>query len=154
MIELESINNDDIQKIIKDIAPSYQQQILLDTLNNPTPLDVDIDRIGLKLTGENKELGFIIHTSTPLKTNSSMWSAIKSEFFEFLCTDSLQYSSERKKSTITLNDLITLLATSLAAKFNVAAGVIIGAITLVLISIVKVTKNAWCKIHKDNNCPT
>lgn len=151
MLELESINNEVIQKSIKDLVPSYQHSILLETLTNSMLSDLDIDRIGLRLTGENRELGFITHTSTPVKTNSSMWSAIKSECFEFLCTDSSKYDSERKKSTITLNDLITLIATSLAAKFNIAAGVITGAITLVLISVVKITKNAWCKMHTNNS---
>jgi hypothetical protein len=43
--------------------------------------------------------------------------------------------------------LITIIATSVAATFHVAIGVITGAVVVALLSVLKIGKNAWCKIN-------
>ena len=40
------------------------------------------------------------------------------------------------------------MATALAATFSLGAGVVIGIITNILISIVKINQNAWCELQK------
>jgi hypothetical protein len=37
---------------------------------------------------------------------------------------------------------------AVAASFNLAVGVVVGAVTVVLISALKIGKNAWCAANK------
>lgn len=137
---------EEFKSLIKELIPSYQQDQILSALSFTEESDFDL--MGLSLTGENQNSGLIIPTSAPIASSKSMWSAIKSEVYDYLCTTSKKYSKERNEAGITIKNIITILATAVASSFSIAVGVITGAVTIALLSALKIGKNAWCGINK------
>lgn len=145
--------NDQIfREFIEELVPKYQHSAVLSALDANETDEKFFDSIGLSLTGEQAHTGFILLTGTNLQhDNPSLWGAIKKELFDFLCTKSKKYSNERKDGSATIKQLILIIATSLAAQFHIAIGVVIGAVTVALMSCLKITTNAWCEINKSND---
>jgi len=141
-----SLNIDDFINVINDLVPAHHREILVNALEAPLS-ESDYENIGLSLTGEKKNAGFIIATSPQVSSEKSMWQAIKNEVYDFLCTKSKTYAKERTEGGLTVKNLITIIATSIAGTFHVALGVITGAVTLALLSALKIGKNAWCKFN-------
>lgn len=137
---------EEFKSLIKELIPSYQQDQILSALSFTEESDFDL--MGLSLTGENQNSGLIIPTSAPIASSKSMWSAIKSEVYDYLCTTSKKYSKERNEAGITIKNIITILSTAVASSFSIAVGVITGAVTIALLSALKIGKNAWCGINK------
>jgi hypothetical protein len=144
MSEIE-FNDDEFRTAINDLIPSYQQAQLLGALNLSE--ESDFDQLGLSLTGEKRNSSFIVPTSAPATSSKSMWTAIKYELHDYLCTKSRKYSKERKEASITIKNIVTILATAIASSFSIAIGVITGAVTLALMSALKIGRNAWCNIN-------
>lgn len=145
MPELE-FKESEFKLLISEIVPSYQRDEILSALNFTD--SSDFEQLGLTLTGESYNSGFTVPTSAPTTSSKSMWLAIKSELYDYLCTTSKKYSNERKEAGVTLKNIITILATAIASSFSVAVGVITGAVTIALLSALKIGKNAWCGINK------
>jgi hypothetical protein len=145
-----SFNIDDFQNVISELVPAHHRAILTNALEAPLS-ESDFENIGLSLTGEKRNAGFIIATSPKVSSEKSMWLAIKNEVYDFLCTKSKTYAKERTEGGLTVKNLITIIATAIAATFHVAVGVITGAVTLALLSALKIGKNAWCKINQLQN---
>lgn len=133
------------EEAIRDLVPTHQIQFLTNALNAS---DFDFDRAGQLLTGEYKPNGAIVQTSLILKKDS-MWLRVQNEVFDFLCTSSAKYKDERKEAGLSVKQIVQILATSLAASYHIALGVVTGVVTLALMSVFKVTKNAWCGLHKN-----
>lgn len=131
-----------------ELVPAFQKNKVLAAIDSESLDEPDFDQIGLALTGEKRNSGVVIPTSAPNASSGSMWGAIKGEVFDYLCTTSRRYSKERKEAGITIKNLITILATAVASSFNVAIGVVAGAVTIALISALKIGKNAWCELNK------
>jgi len=141
-----TFNPEEFSKAIYALVPEHQQDLLIGALNAIQLSEHDIERIGLTLTGERLISNSIVRPSSAQpKPDNSMWQAIVNEVYEFLCTNSKKYAQERKEGSHTIKSLITIIATAIAATFHVAIGVIAGAVTLVLLSVLKIGKNAWCK---------
>ena len=138
----------EIQEAVNELVPEFQRKLVFDAVGIETPTESDFDRIGLSLTGEQKKLGFIVATSVPLVSERSMWGAIKVELYDLLCTSSKKYANERREGGLTVKNTITIVATAVASTFHVAFGVIAGAVTVALLSALKIGKNAWCEINK------
>jgi hypothetical protein len=144
MSEIE-FNEDEFRSAINDLIPSYQQEQLLGALDLSE--ESDFEQLGLLLTGEKRNSSLIVPTSAPVASSKSMWAAIKSELHDYLCTKSRKYSKERKEASITIKNIITILATAIASSFSIAVGVITGAVTIALLSALKIGRNAWCTIN-------
>ncbi|MDD4928401.1 MAG: hypothetical protein PHP85_03860 [Gallionella sp.] len=142
-----TFNKAEFPSAINELVPMHHRKIVEAALNSDSLSESDIENIGLSLTGEQRKTGFIVSTSTLLKAESSMWQAIKNEIYDFLCTKSKTYTKERTDGTLTIKNLITIIATAIGGTFHVAIGVITGAVTLALLCALKIGKNAWCSIN-------
>lgn len=143
-------NKQDFIDATHEIVPSFQVNRVLSVIDADDLEETELEQIGLSLTGEKRDSGIIVPTSAPNKPQASLWGAIKLEVYDYLCTTSRKYSKERKEAGITIKNLITILATAVASTFNVAIGVVAGAVTIALLSALKIGKNAWCH----NNMPS
>lgn len=133
--------------VIEKLVPSYQKEFVLNTLEQDEKYDYENDV--KQLTGEVIPVGMIRKTSAKkVKNEKSILIEIKKEIFDFICTNSSKYKEERNKSTNTLEEIIKLIATAVGSTIDIATGLIIGAVTIILISILKITKNAWCSLNK------
>ena len=99
------------------------------------------------LTGEQKINGPIVNTSI-INRQTSLWQAILDEVYDFFCTGSEKYKAERGEAGISAKNVISIIATSLAATYHIAFGVLAGVVTLAVMSVYKITKNAWCELKK------
>lgn len=134
--------------VIKELIPSYQQDMVLGVLNATT--EIEFDSIGMSLTGELRPNSVVVMTSSQNPSTGGMLKEIKSEIYDFFCTTSKKYKDERSKSTITLNSLILVISNTISAYYHIAVGVVIGAVTVVLIGVLKIGKNAWCNLHQSS----
>lgn len=134
--------------VINEMVPSHQRNQVLAAVDLASPTDSDFDQLGTALTGEQKDSGFLFLTSAPNTKSISTWGAIKTELYDYLCTTSKKYADERKEGVVTIKQLITIVATAVASTFNLAIGVIVGAVTVAVMSALKIGRNAWCTVNK------
>lgn len=140
---------DDFKSFIEESVPAFQRNLVLSALNIENATDQAFDLVGTTLTGEQKSLGFILLTGAQGgAAGKSIWGAIKREIYDLLCTNSKKYANDRKEGALTIKNLILVVATSIAASFHVAIGVITGAVTVGVMGALRVGKNAWCEINK------
>lgn len=147
MSELE-FKESEFKEIIEELVPSYQKETVYSAFEISTDDFTKFDSIGLELTGEKRGTSFIYPTGVSSKAQDSMWGHIKSEIYDYLCTKSKKYTKERKEAGVTIKNIVTIIATAVAAKFSIAVGVITGAVTVALMSALKIGKNAWCQANK------
>jgi hypothetical protein len=95
-------NQEEFTSVIDELVPSYNRKVVMDALLSNVLLESDLESLGLSLTGEQRNIGFIIQTSAQAKSEKSMWQAIKSEVYDFLCTNSKRYASERAEGGLTI----------------------------------------------------
>lgn len=143
-----AFNSEDFLNAATELVPPFQLSKVLSAIQSEAMDESEFDQIGLSLTGERRDSGLVVFTSAPSAAGESIWGAIKAEVYDYLCTSSRKYSKERKEAGITVKNLITILATAVASSFNVAIGVVAGAVTIALLSALKIGKNAWCKLNK------
>jgi len=142
-----SFDKQEFLAAVNELVPVFQRNKVVLAMNNEVMDESDFDQIGLSLTGEKMNSGLVVLTSAPGTQGGSIWGAIKGEVYDYFCTTSKKYSKERKDAGITIKNLITVLSTALASTFNVAVGVITGAVTIALFSALKIGKNAWCNLN-------
>ncbi len=147
MPELKFIKSE-FEELIDNLIPGYQKSMVLDALDIESDKETEFDNIGLFLTGEKNDSSFIYTTGPSAKAKQSMWSHIKFEVYDYLCTTSKKYSKERSEAGNTVKSIITIIATAIASHFNIAVGVITGALTIALLSALKIGKNAWCEANR------
>ena len=147
MYEL-TLNTQEFIEAATEMVPSFQINRILEVINDDTLCESDFDQVGLSLTGERRGSGLIVPTAAPTGAAGSIWAAIKGEVYDYLCTTSRKYSKERREAGVTIKNLITILSTAVASSFNIAVGVVTGAVTIALLSALKIGKNAWCETHK------
>lgn len=141
-------SKEEFRAVTLELVPSFQRDQVLAGLELVNPADADFDAIGTALTGEQKKTGFLFLTGVRCQAKESLWAAIKAEVYDFLCTNSKKYTNERKDGMLTIKNLVTILATSIASSFHLALGVVIGAVTVALMSVLKIGQNAWCEINR------
>ena len=141
---------DEFSVVIDTLVAPHQRLLVLSALSLKDATEADFDQLGTALTGEQAVAGFLFHTSTGTRSKSSLWAAIKSEMYDLFCTGSKKYAAERTDGVLTVKNTITVVATAVAASFNLALGVVMGAVTLALMCVLKVGRNAWCLVNQPN----
>lgn len=141
---MSNFKKSDFDEIIDSIVPSYQRSLLKRALEEES---FDINLAGLTLTGEINTSDSVILTSNASKTNT-IWSSVTAQVYDYICTNSAKYKSERASAEATLKHTVNVIAVSFAANYHLALGVVTGLVTLVLMSIFKLGKNAWCDLYK------
>ena len=126
----------------------HQRAVLLEALDIEATTEIAFDEIGLTVTGEKRQSNLMLYTGAPRETRSSMWAHVKTEIYDYLCTSSKKYSNERNDAGATIKSVVTIVATAIGSHFNLALGVVVGAVTVALMSALKVGKNAWCEANK------
>jgi hypothetical protein len=138
-----------IDEAIVAIVPEHHRPLVYDALKLDSQSLPDFDKIGLSLTGENRNTGLLWNTGAPSgAATKSAWGYIKAELYDYFCTSSKKYAKERNDANATMTSLITVIATAVASTLGVAIGVVAGAVTVALISVVRIGKNAWCAANK------
>lgn len=140
-------NQQEFIEAVDEIIPEFQRDKIITFIKLSPDNELEYDQMGLSLTGEKRDSGLITLTSAPNTSSGSLWGAIKGEIYDYMCTTSRKYSKERSESGITIKQIITILATAIASSFHIAIGVVTGAVTIALLSALKIGKNAWCKVN-------
>lgn len=139
----------DLRVFIQTNIPVYQRSKLLELLDKPDATQEDFEVLGKTLTGETQKDSMFLPTGPGSANKRSMWNSTKKEVYKFFCTESSEYSQERNGWVGSIKDVIPVLATAVASELGVAISVVIGVVTLVVMSVLKITRNAWCDCHKD-----
>lgn len=137
-------NENDVKEFIFESVPIYNREIALSSLALEAN---ELEDLGLKLTGESTNKSFVINTGSGVTAGKSLWACIKKEVYEYFCTTSAKYRAERNKAEVTFKNILMILATAIASQFNLAIGVVAGAVTVAVISVFKIGKNAWCETN-------
>lgn len=137
----------EFKSVIDQLVSAHQRITVLSALDLQNATEATFDELGTVLTGEQSHSGFIFFTSTGAHSSVSLWAAIKAELYDLFCTSSRKYAAERKDGILTIKDSVTVIATAVAASFNLALGVVMGAVTLALMCMLKIGRNAWCLVN-------
>lgn len=137
----------DIKDFIDESVPIYNRKSVLDALGKSAD---ELEQLGMQLTGETGNRSFIVKTGASSTRKNSLWHCIKKEVYDYFCTKSAKYRAERNKAEVTFKNILTIIATAIASQFNLAIGVVAGAVTVAIISVFKVGKNAWCELSKES----
>ncbi|OOF10250.1 MULTISPECIES: hypothetical protein [unclassified Salinivibrio] len=136
------------EEFIRTEIPSYQRESVLGAFALSETEQAEFDNIGMQLTGERREMSFISPVgASGTKSQSGFWDNIKKEVHDYFCTKSRKYTQERKRAEITFKEVVTILATSVAAQFSIAYGLIAGAVSVAVLSVCKIGRNAWCETY-------
>ncbi|MEH8165917.1 hypothetical protein Q7I20_01985 [Aeromonas veronii] len=138
----------DIKEFINETVPAYNKASVVEALKKSPD---ELEQLGMQLTGESGNRSFIVKTGANTTSNNSLWQCIKSEVYDYFCTKSAKYRAERNKAEINIKNILTIIATAIASQFNLAIGVVAGAVTVAIISVFKIGKNAWCELSKASN---
>lgn len=141
----------DVDKTIEDLVPIFQRGAILEVLSKSDFSEADADVLGMVLLGDKVPQSYLILTknpSGPLAVPGGMWSQLKIEAYDLICTKSQKYSSERKDGVANFKSMITVLSSSLGGSHSLPAGVIAGAATLCVMTILKLGVQAYCKTHE------
>ena len=90
-----------------------------------------------RIRGRNQRLG-------------SIWSALRAEVHELLCTNSARYKDERALIKSTGKPAIAALSAILTAKFGLEASMAIALSGLALLLPFRITAGAWCRAYQDS----
>jgi len=104
-----------------------------------------IDEIGSQLRyRRNPGEPLVLHYAMP-----QTWEALKEEFRIFVCTKDKKYSSLRKKLGTTgaksQTIIVSTIAAAMAPSLGVAVGILVPFCAIVLLALLKVGKEAFCK---------
>lgn len=122
-----------ISSVIEDFDQDKAENLALNFLGEST-----ISYTDWKLTGSQARDG-----------EKKVWSAIKNEIIDLICTTSEKYNAIRadfgKKNYI--KTAISAISGYILASMGIAATVTAGAISLLLFTALKIGKNAWCQLE-------
>lgn len=106
-----------------------------------------ISEIGMAYLGETPASGFVVGLGSR-SPKPRLWDMVLDQIYSFMCTNSSVYKDEREKGSGAFSSLVAVIASSLASTVSVSVGIISGVVTVALIGISKIGKNAWCELHK------
>lgn len=145
MIEY-TFSEDEIKDYISEnIIEAYQPKIYAALLS--TEGDRYIDEIGYFLAGGRKAPGYTISTGVLRTGKAALWESVKKQIYSMICTDSVDYVEIREKSKRGFKVFAGAVSAYIAGLLGVGVGVVAGLVALVLISVWKLGKNAWCEIQ-------
>lgn len=143
-----NFENAEIIEFIDSEIPTYQREILKKSLSKDSESMDFYEEIGRELSGESSTDNLLLTTGRTIN-KSSFYDNVKVEVYKFICTEGKTYKEERNLIGKNFKELVTIIATAIAATFSLGTGVIIGVVTNILIAIIKINKNAWCELQKE-----
>lgn len=142
---MNNIDDAEMLSLISELTPRHMHAFLKKAWLEK---DFDLDRAGMTLTGEINSSTMMVKTSK-INRQNSLWLTVQAEVYDFLCTKSATYKTERAEAGMSAKNIISIVAAALAGKLHLALGVVIGIVTLAIIGAFKLTKNAWCKLQEE-----
>lgn len=142
-----NFTNDEILDFINSDVPTYQRFILIKSLNSNSESEEFYSKIGKELTGEQNNNNLLLNTG-PAINKISFSEKVKEEVYLFICSEDTKYKTERNLLNNNFKAVATIIATAIAGTFSMGTGVVVGIVTNILISIIKINKNAWCELQK------
>jgi hypothetical protein len=139
--------NDEILEFINSGIPTYQRSLLIKSLKSDSDSEDFYTEIGKELTGEVNNNNLLLNTG-PAINKTSFSEKVKEEVYLFICSENAKYASERNLINKNFKEVATIIATAIAGTFSLGTGVVVGIVTNILISVVKINKNAWCELQK------
>ena len=110
----------------------------------------EYEKLASTFLGENNFIGNWMNTAVP-NDKKLFLPILKNEIFKFFCTNSDEYKEERVTLQGTLENIVKIVATAIASNLGVTEAIISGAVTCIIIAMLKIGKNAWCKIIEQYN---
>ncbi|MEE4225622.1 hypothetical protein [Pseudomonas viridiflava] len=143
---MSDVSNQSVLDELNELVPVYMRSILSRAINED---DFNFDKEGMILTGEINPSSSVVKTSV-IRRGDSVWFRIQDEIFDCICTASSEYKDVRKRA----RDIIVFVTGVLCVKLNLAAPAISGIIALAVLSVIKLSKNIWCKVQGDKRKPS
>lgn len=138
---------DDIAEYVNTNVPEMHRNLVLKALHS-SESPADFDEIGLTLTGERANAGFVVRTGGKQVGTGKFWQAVKDEVYSFICTDSREYQEARVKAGNAFSAIAGAISIQLANMFSIGIGVVTGAVVVALMLVYRIGKNAWCNTNK------
>ncbi|WP_155639707.1 hypothetical protein [Burkholderia cepacia] len=150
----EPFNESEFRDAVSDLVVPFQQSTVLSLIDKPASDANDIEAMAMQFLGESRASGIILPMradgpSSSAGTGAPISTFIRRELLDLLCTNSARYRNERKEGISTVKNLITIVATAASAHYSLPLGVVTGAVTLLLMSALKVGRNAYCEANKE-----
>ena len=131
-----------IDEWILELKP-YQSNAIKQLLKNNKPEDVA--KIWLTTQGISNTIPF-----GGIRDTKPFWDNFVNEFNKFIC-DENKYKNEKnalqKESFISKGILISMISSALGAQIGFSATLLAPAVTLLLFTVGKMTKNAYCRTY-------
>jgi hypothetical protein len=146
-----NFNPDDFDSIINEVVPSYQRGPIIELVIGDMVEMQGVDDLGMSLLGEKASASFVIPTRVgggSTDETPKIWPFVKKETYSLFCTDSAEYAKEREDGGSTVKNLITIVATAVAAHFSLPIGIVVGAVTLCIMTALKIGLNAYCNSNR------
>lgn len=82
------------------------------------------------------------------------WMKLKKELYALLCTADSKYNDLRRKikdaKDTTEKYIVAAIAAAIGSVLGIAAGILVPFVALLLLGIIQLNTNAWCKLNEDN----
>ncbi|MBD8682802.1 hypothetical protein [Pseudomonas sp. CFBP 13719] len=133
----------EFEEVIAKHIPQSKRALITSALDSSEQY---LEILGQQLSGDSATNTFMVVTARRTASTTSVWQAVKSEIFDFFCTESASYTKERKGGESVLNKTIHAITLIVATKFHIGLAVVSPIVTIGLMLALKVGKNVWCDL--------
>jgi hypothetical protein len=109
-----------------------------------------LHEFGLAMEKSRQEVAHLSARQSP-GVPKGLWHAVCKQVHELLCTKSTSYAGLRKelsrKARPLVPTLVGVISAAVAAQLGLAVGVLVPFVSLCLLAVVRVGKEAWCEYY-------
>lgn len=136
----------EFEEVISSMVPSYLRDDIMYALQSHIECG-DLEEMGLRLVGGQQPDSHIEHLGE-VESSDLLWKSIKNEIYDLVCRETNKYKYERTESRGVIKHVVTIVSTAVASRFDLSIGLVVGAVTVALMSVLKVGRFAWCAANK------
>lgn len=146
----DALDPNEARRFVEARVSPVNRALVLQALETDDP--AAINEIGLLMAGEKSATGFMMGTGAG-RGKGSFWGAVQDEVYDYFCTNSAAYKRERRQASGLFEHTVTIVATALATKLSLGIGFVMGLVSVAVISVFKMGRNAWCEMRKEQPSP-
>jgi hypothetical protein len=105
----------------------------------------ELEEIGLLMAGELSSFGFVVGVGAVTSRPGGLWAAVLDQTYQFFCTSSEDYKKERTQGMTLFEQAVTIISAAVGGTFTLGAGLITGLVTVAVLTVFKIGRNAWCQ---------
>lgn len=105
----------------------------------------ELEEIGLLMAGELPSSGFVVGVGAVTSRPGGLWAAVLDQTYQFFCTASEDYKKERTQGMTLFEQAVTVISAAVGGTFTLGAGLITGLVTVAVLTVLKIGRNAWCQ---------